>query len=153
MCLLWFLLLFCCFVNLTLQMFEAKLPKIHDTDDSIEYQLHNALLNSNRYSKNVRPVINHNKPVYVQLGMCVMMIEDLVERDQTMIMSACVKMFWTDEYLRWNPDRFGNVTWLALDSSLIWLPDIVNFILVLYLLLMFYFLKTRPLSIVRNHMP
>ena len=31
---------------------------------------------------------------------------------------------WNDEFLRWDPEDFQNLTWMALPSSEIWLPDI-----------------------------
>ena len=31
---------------------------------------------------------------------------------------------WSDEFLRWNPAEFGNVSSIRADKSKIWLPDI-----------------------------
>ena len=76
---------------------------------SAEQALYRHLLGS-RYMKHVRPVRNHAKPITVKVGMCVMMIEDLIERDQIMIMASCVKMSWIDEQLIWNPIYYDNVT-------------------------------------------
>ena len=41
-----------------------------------------------------------------------------------MITSGCIKMKWTDSFLKWQPDQYGNLTWLALPSSDLWLPDV-----------------------------
>ena len=97
-----------------------------DTDEetSAEHALYNALLGGSRYQKHVRPVRNHQKPIVVRVGMAVMMIEELVERDQIMVMAACVKMIWEDEFLTWNPNNYDNLTWMAVSSTSLWLPDI-----------------------------
>ena len=41
-----------------------------------------------------------------------------------MVTSGCVKLLWTDPYLSWEPNNFNNVSWFALPSSDIWLPDV-----------------------------
>ncbi|KAI3381378.1 hypothetical protein SNEBB_005175 [Seison nebaliae] len=40
-------------------------------------------------------------------------------------MNAWMDQEWTDEYLRWIPDDYGNLTTLRLPCRLVWLPDIV----------------------------
>ena len=99
-------------------------PEIPFGDEfSAEHALYERLLEKN-YQKHVRPVKNHQRPITVRVGMAVMMIEDIVERDQIMVMAACVKMIWIDDFLKWNPLDFANISWMAVSSDKIWLPDI-----------------------------
>lgn len=32
---------------------------------------------------------------------------------------------WSDEYLQWNPDQFGNISSVYLPQADVWLPDLV----------------------------
>ena len=62
-------------------------------DNSVEYLLYQDLIGVNsHYLKHVRPVFNHHQAINVEVGMSVMMIEELIERDQIMIMAAAIKM-------------------------------------------------------------
>ena len=46
----------------------------------------------NAYLKHVRPVMDHSTSVKVKLGVCIMTVDDIVEKDQTMLSTGCVKM-------------------------------------------------------------
>ena len=89
----------------------AVIPKT--LKQSPEEKLYRALFGRG-YLKNVRPAADPNDAVVVNVGMCVMMIEDLIERDQMMIMAACVKMLWKDFRLTWNPSAYNNIS--------VWVP-------------------------------
>ena len=101
-----------------------KGPGVVISNSSAEQRLYRHLLRNSDYLKMMRPVRNHTQPITVKLGMCVMMLEDVVERDQTMLMSVCIKMKWVDEFLRWNPEEFDGLQWMALPVEDIWQPDI-----------------------------
>ena len=99
-----------------------------DQDISAEYVLYRDLFHSQRhgfqYQRTVRPVHKHSDPITVYVGMCVIMIEEIVERDQMMSMAACLKLRWVDQFLMWNIEKYNNLTWIAVTTDKIWLPDI-----------------------------
>ncbi len=39
----------------------------------------------------------------------------------------CIFQKWVDEYMRWNPEDFGGVYSVRMESKDIWQPDIMLF--------------------------
>ena len=50
-----------------------------------------------------------------------------MEVDQIFTIRVLLRMSWTNEYLKWNPEEWGNITWLKMLSTDIWTPDIVPY--------------------------
>uniref|UniRef100_A0A2I3G2L9 5-hydroxytryptamine receptor 3A n=1 Tax=Nomascus leucogenys TaxID=61853 RepID=A0A2I3G2L9_NOMLE len=62
------------------------------------------------YRKGVRPVRDWRKPTTVSIDV---------------IVYAILNVYWTDEFLQWNPEDFDNITKLSIPTDSIWVPDIL----------------------------
>ncbi|XP_062380892.1 neuronal acetylcholine receptor subunit alpha-7-like, partial [Sardina pilchardus] len=77
------------------------------------------------YNRLERPVINDSSPLLVELGMTLLQIIDVDEKNQVLMTNAWLQLYWTDVYLSWNPDNYPGVQNLRFPSSQIWTPDIL----------------------------
>ncbi|KAI8519032.1 acetylcholine-gated cation-selective channel [Branchiostoma belcheri] len=62
-----------------------------------------------KYDKNVRPVRNFSRPTEVRMDVSLRQI---------------LGLYWTDEYLSWDPDQYDELDVIRIPSGDIWLPDI-----------------------------
>ncbi|XP_063719929.1 neuronal acetylcholine receptor subunit alpha-7-like isoform X2 [Symsagittifera roscoffensis] len=76
------------------------------------------------YLSTERPVRNKSQVVVVYVRMSLNQIMDLNIIQQALTAIYSVELSWSDEFLRWNPAEFGNVSSIRADKSKIWLPDI-----------------------------
>ncbi|XP_016421321.1 neuronal acetylcholine receptor subunit alpha-7-like [Sinocyclocheilus rhinocerous] len=90
-----------------------------------EYQrkLYKELMES--YNRLERPVLNDSAPIVVELGLTLLQIIDVDEKNQVLITNAWLQLGWTDIYLSWNPDNYPGVQTLRFPSNQIWTPDIL----------------------------
>ncbi|XP_030643585.1 neuronal acetylcholine receptor subunit alpha-7 [Chanos chanos] len=90
-----------------------------------EYQrkLYNELMTN--YNRLERPVLNDSAPIVVELGLTLLQIIDVDEKNQVLITNAWLQLSWNDVYLTWNPDNYPGVQNLRFPSSQIWTPDIL----------------------------
>ncbi|XP_051939269.1 neuronal acetylcholine receptor subunit alpha-7-like isoform X2 [Hippocampus zosterae] len=79
------------------------------------------MLNYNRLE---RPVQNDSAPILVELGLTLLQIIDVDEKNQVLITNAWLHL-WTDVYLTWDIERYPGVQNLRFPSNLIWAPDIL----------------------------
>ncbi|XP_017317265.1 neuronal acetylcholine receptor subunit alpha-7 [Ictalurus punctatus] len=86
-------------------------------------RLYKELLES--YNRLERPVANDSAPLVVELGLTLLQIIDVDEKNQVLITNAWLQMDWTDVYLSWNPENYPGVNNLRFPSSQIWTPDIL----------------------------
>ena len=71
----------------------AYMKRYMGSQFSAEQVLYHKLLGKGtKYLKSIRPTKRHTDMLEIEIGMSVMMIEDLVERDQLMVMAAAIKM-------------------------------------------------------------
>ncbi|KAL4641744.1 neuronal acetylcholine receptor subunit alpha-7-like, partial [Arapaima gigas] len=77
------------------------------------------------YTRLERPVLNDSAPILVELGMTLLQIIDVDEKNQVLITNAWLQLHWTDVYLTWNPDHYPGVQNLRFPSSQVWVPDIL----------------------------
>ncbi|CAL9700799.1 unnamed protein product [Knipowitschia caucasica] len=77
------------------------------------------------YTRLERPVQNDSAPIVVELGLTLLQIIDVDEKNQVMITNAWLQLHWTDVYLTWNPDLYPGVQNLRFPSNLVWVPDIL----------------------------
>ncbi|XP_026990746.1 neuronal acetylcholine receptor subunit alpha-7 [Tachysurus fulvidraco] len=77
------------------------------------------------YNRLERPVANDSAPLVVELGLTLLQIIDVDEKNQVLITNAWLQMDWTDVYLSWNPENYPGVNNLRFPSSQIWTPDIL----------------------------
>ena len=91
-----------------------------------ERNLRDYLFGSNRYNKNVRPILNYSQAIEVQQGIAVQTLESFDQIDETLSLNLWIRSNWQDEYLRW--DNSNNTDLLKLDfisvsEREIWTPD------------------------------
>ncbi|XP_070543627.1 neuronal acetylcholine receptor subunit alpha-10-like isoform X2 [Ptychodera flava] len=84
--------------------------------------LHDVLAN---YSNIVRPVSNSSAAVLVKYGAALQQIIDLDEKNQVLTSNLWIRMQWSDDSFKWNPDDYGGTSVLIVPSDTIWKPDIV----------------------------
>ncbi|XP_033637775.1 neuronal acetylcholine receptor subunit alpha-10-like [Asterias rubens] len=110
------------FVMLTLLLLIA-LKEIIASDES--YALLEDLFEKKKYNKYVRPVLNESTPVNIRMELYLSQINDVDEKYQTITTMIWLTQRWTDEYLKWDPAQYHNLSEIRLPSHLIWLPDTV----------------------------
>lgn len=72
----------------------------------------------------VRPVRNISHPVNVTFGFNLIQIVDLNEREQIIIMKIWLRMTWYNEFMKWDPEKWGHVTHSRVEPDDVWKPDI-----------------------------
>ena len=77
------------------------------------------------YDKISRPSPGSVYPVNVTLGIAVAQLVKVEEKMEGMNLNVWYRMAWNDYRLRWNPQRYGNITNFKVDSDYLWTPDIM----------------------------
>ncbi|KAL3876914.1 hypothetical protein ACJMK2_034695, partial [Sinanodonta woodiana] len=80
-----------------------------------------------RYSKKTeygRPVYNHSEAVPVRLGLQLIQIMDLDEKDQVLKLNVWSTYEWKDEFLVWDTEDYDGVRDVRLPCNKIWTPDV-----------------------------
>ncbi|XP_054031970.1 5-hydroxytryptamine receptor 3A [Dryobates pubescens] len=77
------------------------------------------------YQKGTRPVQDWRKTTNVAIDLMVYAILSVDEKNQVLTTYIWYRQHWTDEFLRWDPAHFDNVTQLSLPVESIWVPDIL----------------------------
>ncbi len=62
------------------------------------------------YDKRVRPVKNYHQPVVVNLSVTFNQILQVDEKHQVITTNILRNIKWKDDYLKWKPESFGNIT-------------------------------------------
>jgi hypothetical protein len=97
----------------------ADCPAQRKEAESFEAKLINDLTCA--YDNSYRPVKDHKSGIDVNVHFNIKYITfDLLE--ETFIVHSWVTMIWKDEYLTWDPDNYGNITDLPIESHTIWTP-------------------------------
>lgn len=82
------------------------------------------LFKTNNYNKQVRPSLNQSKPLRVDLDLFLVAINGIDEVTQKLTTTGFLDIYWTDEYLTWNPADYGKVNTIYVSQNDIWKPDI-----------------------------
>uniref|UniRef100_A0A674ME27 Neuronal acetylcholine receptor subunit alpha-7 n=1 Tax=Takifugu rubripes TaxID=31033 RepID=A0A674ME27_TAKRU len=77
------------------------------------------------YNRLERPVVNDSAPILVELGLTLLQIIDVDEKNQVLMTNAWLQLYWTDIYLTWNPESYPGVQNLRFPSDQVWTPDIL----------------------------
>ncbi|XP_078699115.1 neuronal acetylcholine receptor subunit alpha-3-like [Branchiostoma floridae x Branchiostoma belcheri] len=72
-----------------------------------------------------RPVLNHSHPVSVTIDVALAQIISVDSRNQQLLTSLWIRMYWTDELMRWTPSDWGGTSAIRVSSEKIWRPDIL----------------------------
>lgn len=89
---------------------------------SNENALHAYLLRN--YTIHARPVVDKQKPLSVTLGIEVIQIMKFAEEKQEITIKCWLRMSWYNEFMMWDPRKFGNVYVTRLGRDYVWTPDI-----------------------------
>ncbi|CAB1441212.1 unnamed protein product [Pleuronectes platessa] len=77
------------------------------------------------YNRLERPVLNDSHTLTVSLGLSLMQIIDVDEKNQVLTTNIWLQLCWDDNYLQWNPEEYPGVTNMRFPENLIWKPDIL----------------------------
>ncbi|XP_069802738.1 5-hydroxytryptamine receptor 3A-like, partial [Dendropsophus ebraccatus] len=77
------------------------------------------------YKKDLRPVKNWKNGTMVYIDITVYSIFAANEKDQLVSMYFLYNRRWTDEFLRWDPLDYDNITVISLPSNIVWIPDVL----------------------------
>uniref|UniRef100_A0A915N0R6 Uncharacterized protein n=1 Tax=Meloidogyne javanica TaxID=6303 RepID=A0A915N0R6_MELJA len=76
-----------------------------------------------KYDNRVRPVLNHSRPTFVNFTMSLYQILAINEKVQSVDLNLWVIQKWHDEFLGWDPNKYGGINDTILPHEKIWLPD------------------------------
>ncbi|CAM5172282.1 unnamed protein product [Eretmochelys imbricata] len=77
------------------------------------------------YRKGVRPVQDWRRTTNVAIDVMVYAILSVDEKNQVLTTYLWYRQHWIDEFLRWNPEDFDNITQMSIPTESIWVPDIL----------------------------
>ncbi|XP_074891290.1 5-hydroxytryptamine receptor 3A-like [Buteo buteo] len=77
------------------------------------------------YQKGTRPVRDWRTTTNVAIDLMVYAILSVDEKNQVLTTYIWYRQHWTDEFLRWDPAHFDNLTQISLPAESIWVPDIL----------------------------
>nr|ARU12130.1 acetylcholine-binding protein 4 [Pardosa pseudoannulata] len=76
------------------------------------------------YDKLVRPVKKATTTVPVKISISPLSLKSMSVKDQLIVLESWMMLTWTDEYLRWDPSEYDNITELRISPTEIWKPDV-----------------------------
>jgi hypothetical protein len=71
------------------------------------------------YNNAIRP----SDKIEIDIKLSLKQISSLDEKNQILTTNSYFACFWTDSRLTWNQDDYGNVTFVLLQASKLWMPD------------------------------
>ncbi|CAH0551481.1 unnamed protein product [Brassicogethes aeneus] len=94
----------------------------HQIVESERHKLTNQLFNCG-YDSTIIPVKDHKTAVNVSFNMIVKFIK-YDHQSGTLGLDSWLSIHWYDEYLKWNPQDFGNLREIKVTTDNIWVPDL-----------------------------
>ncbi|XP_058637409.1 cholinergic receptor, nicotinic, beta 1 (muscle) like isoform X3 [Onychostoma macrolepis] len=76
------------------------------------------------YNLKVRPARTWNEQVMVRVGMTLVQLISLNEKNEEMTTNVFMNMEWTDYRLSWNPEDYDNIDVVRIPPLKVWRPDI-----------------------------
>lgn len=101
------------------RLLTITLCKIHDHP---EYQLFDELFND--YNPDVRPTLENQHTLLVNVSVNLIALHSLEERSQTLSATIWIDLEWTDVHLTWNRSEYNNIQSIIVPADKIWNPDI-----------------------------
>jgi len=92
-----------------------------------ELNLHTYLFSKetpHRYNPNLRPVIDATKPINVEARVGIKRIFEVNEMEHRVNLFAILIKKWNDQFLKWNPSDFGNITYTYVEYAKVWSPQL-----------------------------
>ncbi|XP_077495621.1 neuronal acetylcholine receptor subunit alpha-5-like [Amblyomma americanum] len=84
------------------------------------------LFDSERYSKDIRPVKYHTNWTELSLDVWIQEIAEMDHSRHTVKVNAILSAKWKDEFLTWNPDDYGGERSIIIPTDKIWIPELVT---------------------------
>ncbi|TMS37995.1 hypothetical protein L596_004813 [Steinernema carpocapsae] len=110
--------------SLTVVLTECRRLFLNDNGNFLPHvRLAKDLMDKKRYDNRVRPVVNHTVPTKVTFSMSLYQILAINEKQQNLDLNVWVIQKWNDEFLGWNPQKYGLINSTILPYENIWLPD------------------------------
>ncbi|XP_041656681.1 acetylcholine receptor subunit gamma-like [Cheilinus undulatus] len=78
-----------------------------------------------RYNKNIRPVVNPEDKVEVQIKLTLTNLISLNEKEETLTTNVWIEIQWADYRLSWNESDYYGIEVIRVPCNTVWLPDIV----------------------------
>ncbi|XP_025020083.1 5-hydroxytryptamine receptor 3A [Python bivittatus] len=121
---LWVSLFLLAFASRVQSKVSQKTPsKASSSNKAALRQLSDYLFAS--YKKDVRPVWNWRKTTNVAIDVMIYAILSVDEKNQVLTTYIWYRQHWIDEFLKWNPEDFDNITQMSVPTEAIWVPDIL----------------------------
>uniref|UniRef100_A0A1I8ACG7 Neur_chan_LBD domain-containing protein n=1 Tax=Steinernema glaseri TaxID=37863 RepID=A0A1I8ACG7_9BILA len=110
--------------SLTVVLAESRRLFLNENGNFLPHvRLAKDLMDKKRYDNRVRPVVNHSIPTKVTFSMSLYQILAINEKQQNLDLNVWVIQKWNDEFLGWNPQKYGLINTTILPYENIWLPD------------------------------
>ncbi|XP_062615915.1 acetylcholine receptor subunit alpha-like [Saccostrea cucullata] len=119
MCSTWFIVLGFIYFSKCI-VFGAETPKFSTLQQ--QKTLQDKMLNG--YKKTLRPVLNQDMPLIVNVSFKFHTIQDYNEVSGLFAFNGGLNLSWIDESIFWNPSDYGNATAARLPIDEIWIPNI-----------------------------
>ncbi|XP_019745315.1 5-hydroxytryptamine receptor 3A [Hippocampus comes] len=78
----------------------------------------------NDFLANVRPVKDWRQVTNVQIDLLLFGILQVDEKLQTFMSHVWIQTVWENDFLKWKPSDFCNITHFSIPRSMLWTPDI-----------------------------
>lgn len=108
---------------LFLRVLPSKSEEILDVEPAVEIKrLRSDLLKS--YDKTQRPLKNQTQMSNVGVFFDLQHIISMDEKAQILSVTGTLMLFWTDEFLRWDPQSYSTIKKILFSPEDIWKPDV-----------------------------
>ena len=77
------------------------------------------------YTKAFRPIYNQSRALDLHLSFAIVSLQDFNEREERLTITGVLHCEWVDEVFTWEPEYYGGIDYLILDSSFIWIPRMI----------------------------
>ncbi len=117
-------------VTLSFFLLLSLIKIIHSKETQFndeEIKLHTYLFNKDtphKYNPNLRPVSDASKPINVEARVGIKRIFEVDELEHKVNLFAILIKRWNDQFLKWDPKEFGNITYTYVDYNKVWSPQI-----------------------------
>ncbi|XP_075441023.1 5-hydroxytryptamine receptor 3A-like isoform X2 [Ascaphus truei] len=115
--LMWLLLVISAAVTLPGAATAERICKYHDVAEYLNVTERRELLSL------TIPQTDWRRPLTITLDIVLIAILSVVEKSQTVITYSWVTVMWLNEFVRWDPQDFCNISCITLPLSHFWVPD------------------------------
>ncbi|XP_048761378.2 acetylcholine receptor subunit alpha-L1-like [Ostrea edulis] len=97
----------------------------HASGKKHSLQLYNDLFQNSSYNKVLIPTLNDNDILPMKISFLPRGISEFNEVTGRLSIAMGLDIRWTDEFLKWNPFKYGNVSHLVVPEDHVWTPVII----------------------------